>query len=146
VDAYNLHTSLNKLLELTAHIVESQQEINIGDSFMVKFTVRNAPMSFGRRRRPDPVPKVIFKNVHLSVRGTEYATLLSAPENDASSPLKPGETVVFPVGFRAKATLGGLQGNYMLELVAKATVKADLDVEEFFRFKQALEVTAQIET
>jgi len=146
VDAYDLYSSLNKLLELTAHIVESEQEINIGDPFMIKFTVRNAPNPFGRRKRTEPVPRVVFKNVHLSVRGTDYATLVGAPENDATAPLKPGQTVVFPVGFRAKATLGGLEGNYKLELVAKASVKADLDVDEFFRFKQSLEVNAQIET
>lgn len=146
MDAHDLYTSLNNLLELTSHIVESQQEINIGDPFMIKFTVRNAPIYYGRRKRPDLVPRVVFKNVHLSVRGTEYATLVSAPENDASAPLQPGQTVVFPVGFRAKATLGGLEGNQIPELVAKASVKADLDVEEFFRFKQALEVRADIKT
>ena len=146
MDAHDLYTSLNNLLELTAHIVEAEQEINIGDPFMIHFTVRNAPISFGRRKSRDAVPRVVFKNVHLSVRGTEYATLLSTPENDASAPLKPGQTVVFPAGFQAKATLGGLQGNNELELVAKAYVKADLDVAEFFRFKQSLEVNAQIET
>jgi len=146
VDAHDLYNSLNNLLELTTHIVEAEQEINIGDPFMIHFTVRNAPISFGRRKRPDHVPEVVFKNVHLSVRGTEYATLLSPPEIDANGPLKPGKKVVFPVGFRAKATLGGLAGTHELELVAKASVKADLDVAEFFRFKQSLEVNAQIET
>ena len=146
MDACDLYASLNNLLELTARVVKSDQEINIHDAFMIHFTIRNVPISYGRRRRPEPVPRVIFKNVHLSVRGTEYATLVGQPEQDANHPLKPGETVVFPVGFRAKATLGGLEGNYNLEEVANASVKADLDVDEFFRFTQAIEVSAQIET
>jgi hypothetical protein len=146
VDACDLYTSLNNLLELTAQVIKSDQDINIGDTFTIKFTVRNAPIGRGGRGRLEPVPKVIFKNVHLSVRGTDYATLVGHPENDAISPLKPGQTAVFSIGFRAKATLGGLEGSYILEKVSKASVQADLDLEAFFRFKRSMEVSAQIET
>jgi hypothetical protein len=90
------------------------------------------------------VPLVVFKNVHLSVRGTDYATLVGHPEHDASSPLKPGEKAVFSLGFRARQTLGGLPGNYTQELVANASVRADLDLDEFFRFKRSLQARAEI--
>lgn len=144
MDAVDLYISLHNQLELTAVLVRSDAEINVGDTFTIKFTVRNAPISYGRRRRPEPVPLVVFKNVHLSVRGTDYATLVGHSEQDATSPLKPGEKAVFSIGFRARQTLGGSAGSTTQELVANASVRADLDLDEFFKFKQSLAVRAEI--
>lgn len=144
MDAYNLYKCLNDLLELKAEFVGGSDVIKVRDTFSIKFTVRNAPMNFGRRKAPERIPKVIFNNVHLSVRGTEFATLVGQPEHDASAPLKPGETAVFSIGYYARQPMGGMEANYTKELVANASVKADLNIEEFFKFKQSLEVHADI--
>lgn len=144
MDAYDFYASLHDLLELTAEVsVQEGLVINTGENFTVEFTIRNV-----RPRRRGVLPKVVFRNVHLSVRGTEHATLYgsAAGEYDASSPLGPGDKTVFPVGFRARQPMGGMEANYTQELVAKASVTADLDLAEFFKFKQKLDLRAEIKS
>ncbi len=121
-------------------------DVNLGEKFVLEFTLINDA--------PDPVsamPTVIFHELQLLVKATEFATPLKddAPVEAVelafpASRLLPGESVTVTVEMKALKHLEGLASWLTGEEVAYAKVSATVDTRELFRVHKTAYVQEDI--
>jgi hypothetical protein len=130
MDAYDFWRSLRDCLEVKANFVDGSLPIEVGERFMMQVRVRNcstAPNSTG-----SDVPAVVFRNISISVEGTQYARPVTNTAHVFPGPLLPGVQEIYPVALEAIGHMAEHVNPSLEEPVARVTVSADLDQDEFF--------------
>lgn len=121
-------------LEMT--VVETQgAQINVGETFKVRFTVENTAPTQRILREP----QIRFKRPYLQIQRTDFAQPFANGSGFESEGrefpvqvLEPGETASLEFELLATRNLGGLADQLLSEQIAEAWVLAKLDVEEYF--------------
>lgn len=152
MSAKALYDSFMQYLDVRAYVVAQEgSEIQVQENFTLRIKVTN--MAPAGQYDPD----VRFRNVKVNVQATEYAiptagNSVSLDIND-SVLTRNGDSGSVDIEMRAlKARFGSsdtapdLFGPFFREMIAKISVRADVDLDAFFRIKKRVDAHEEILT
>jgi hypothetical protein len=141
---------LSQYLHLTNKVILKQGgNINVGENFMVRFTLTNSappPTYMGQ-------PRIRFKAPYLQLLKTEYARPVM-PDGSAvdgwghdfpDTMLDSGESTALEVPMLATADIVGWTDFFLRERIATAWVSAKLDTDEYFLLTNTYTIRTEIE-
>lgn len=131
MDADALYDSIRSNLRVNARVISlTGSRIDVGEKFTLRFTGTNfCPAEWiPWWKQPD----IIFDNVRIFVRGTDYAEPVTGAgwHNLPDQRLYPGESSHVDIEFEAKTTW---YPDWVPEPVAEAFIRGDLDQDRFFQ-------------
>jgi hypothetical protein len=144
MSAQSLYNSFTDHLEVSTRVSQqSGAEIQVGEEFTLRITVRNNAPSAAATR-----PRIHFKDTRVAVVGTQFARPVDGNSVNlrlADTSLVPGEARSVDVRMRAtqalfNSTIPGL----FPEEVARITVSADVDQDAFFNVRKRVTGQADI--
>ena len=148
MDLEKFYQGIRNQLRLTNYLTRQEgKEINVGETFSIRFQLWNdATAATGPH-----LPRVIFTNLRLTVRATDFAAPLAdgKPVQEttvsfADSHLPGEESTWVDVDFKAVKNMGGLEDLLAQEDVAEVLLEADLDLSQYFTVRMARAVREEI--
>ena len=148
MDLEKFYQAIRNELRLTNYLAHQDGDaVNVGETFTVRFQLWNdASAALGPH-----LAQIVFTNLRLTVRGTEFATPLQNGEpvevatfSFSDNHLPGEESTTVDVEFQAVKNMGGLEDLLAREEVAVVTLEADLDLAQYFRVRMVRAVHEEI--
>ena len=140
----SLRNEARNNLTVTANVINQQGgDIDVGEQFTVRFTVRNN-FTGGNGESPGHAH---YRNVRLQVAGTNFASVVDGNRTiDITDHLGFDGSESTDVTFQATDTVPASFFNWWpSEPYAGVTALADFDIDRFFRIVQSETFSTQIE-